>query len=203
MHGNASDIPGYTYGAPAVAVSSATLDDLQRLKTSVGFTAEDERHLRMAGSVLADQVERIVNHWRAGIIAGIPHLARHSRNLDGSPNPEYLARSNRRFQQWILDTCLRSYDQDWLNYQQEIALRHTSLKKNRTDNVVSTPFVPYSDIAAFLLVLNDTIKPYLEAKGHNESDVEHMHQAWCKSMHIQIALWAKPYMETEIAGAEW
>jgi hypothetical protein len=196
-------IPGYTYGTADVPASSITLDDLKRLKLSVDFTEEDERYLRMAGTVLEDQVVEIVNHWRAGIIAGIPHLARHSRNLDGTPNPEYLARSNRRFQQWILDTCLRPYDQDWLNYQQEIALRHTSLKKNQTDNIVSTPFVPYSDIAAFLAVLNDTIKPYLKAKGHDESDVEHMHKAWCKSMHIQMALWAKPYMEAENASAEW
>jgi hypothetical protein len=203
MHGHANDIPGYTYGTPAVATSTATLDDLQRLKQSTGFTEQDEHYLRMAGSVLEDQVERIVDQWRANIIAGIPHLARHSRNLDGAPLRNYLARSNRRFQQWIVDTCLRPYDQDWLNYQQEIALRHTSLKKNQTDHVVSTPHVPYSDIIAFLVVLNDTIKPYLEARGHKASDVMHMHKAWCKSMHIQMALWAKPYMEVENASKEW
>jgi hypothetical protein len=203
MHETARDIPGYAYGAPAVGVSSATLEDLQRLKVSTGFTEEDEHYLRMAGSVLEDQVERIVSHWRSNIIASIPHLARHSRSLDGSPLPDYLARSNRRFQQWIIDTCLRPYDQDWLNYQQEIALRHTSLRKNQTDNVVSTPHVPYSDILAFLVVLNDTIKPYLEAKGHSPSDVMHMHNAWCKSMHIQMALWAKHYMELENPSKEW
>jgi hypothetical protein len=203
MTGTTNDIPGYTYGTPAVAVSTVTLDDLRRLRISAGFTEEDERYLRMAGSVLEDQVERVVNHWRANIIASIPHLARHSRNLDGSPNPDYLARSNRRFQQWILDTCRRPYDQDWLNYQQEIALRHTTLKKNQTDNVTSTSHVPYSDILAFLVVLNETIKPYLQAKGHAESDVAHMHEAWCKSMHIQMALWAKPYMEAENASRQW
>jgi hypothetical protein len=203
MTGTTNDIPGYTYGTPAVAVSTVTLDDLRRLRISAGFTEEDERYLRMAGSVLEDQVERVVNHWRANIIASIPHLARHSRNLDGSPNPDYLARSNRRFQQWILDTCRRPYDRDWLNYQQEIALRHTTLKKNQTDNVTSTSHVPYSDILAFLVVLNETIKPYLQAKGHAESDVAHMHEAWCKSMHIQMALWAKPYMEAENASRQW
>jgi hypothetical protein len=203
MNRNTNDIPGYSYGTSAVAVSSATLDDLLRLKTSLGFTEDDERFLFVAGSVLEDNVERIVNHWRANIIASIPNLARHSRSLDGSPLPDYLARSNRRFEQWIMDTCLRPYDQDWLNYQQEIALRHTSLKKNQTDNVVSTPYVPYSDIVAFVAVLNDTIKPYLAAKGHTESDVTNMHKAWCKSMHIQMALWAKPYMETESGRGEW
>jgi hypothetical protein len=203
MNATTSGIPGYTYGTPAVAASSATLADLQRLKATVGFNEEDEHYLRMAGAVLADQVERIVHHWRANIIAGIPHLAAHSRNLDGSPNPEYLARSNRRFQQWILDTCLRPYDQDWLNYQQEIAIRHTSLKKNRTDNVVSTDHVAYSDIVAFVAVLNDTMRAYLEAKGHREGDVVGMHRAWCKSMHIQVALWGRPYMEAGEGVKEW
>jgi hypothetical protein len=203
MNAKASGVPGYTYGTPAVVMSSVTLDDLQRLMISAGFTEDDQRYLRMAGCVLEDQVERIVHYWRAGIIAGIPHLARHSRHLDGSPAPDYLARSNHRFQQWILDTCLRPYDQDWLNYQQEIALRHTSLKKNQTDNVVSTSHVPYSDIVAFVAVLNDTIKPHLEAKGHDASDVARMHDAWRKSMHIQLALWAKPYMEVEGAKMEW
>jgi hypothetical protein len=199
----ARNIPGYTYGTSAVATSSATLDDLERLKIATGFTGEDEHYLRMAGGVLEDQVERIVNHWRSNIIAGIPHLAKHSRSLDGSPLPDYLARSNRRFQQWILDTCFRPYDQDWLNYQQEIAIRHTNIKKNQTDNVVSTPHVPYSDFIAFVAVLNDTIKPYLQVQGHSDSDVALMHKAWCKSMHIQMALWAKPYMEAERSVTQW
>ena len=39
MNETTHSIPGYTYGTPAVAASSATLGDLQRLKISVGFTA--------------------------------------------------------------------------------------------------------------------------------------------------------------------
>ncbi|WP_267225746.1 protoglobin domain-containing protein [Dyella silvae] len=201
MNRSAIDIPGYTYGTTEVAPSPATLADLEQLKTSVRFTQEDEHFLQLAGTVLDDQVEAIVNHWRSQIIAGIPHLAKHSRHQDGSPLPDYLARSNLRFQQWIRDTCQRPYDQDWLNYQHEIALRHTPVKKNQTDGVVSTPHVPYSDIVAFLAVLNETIRPYLAAKGHDESDVAGMHSAWCKSAHMQMALWAKTYMATQSAGA--
>ena len=37
----------------------------------------------------------------------------------------------------------------WLNYQQEIALRHMEVKKNQMDGVRSTPFVPFRDIIAF------------------------------------------------------
>ena len=127
----ADDIFGYSYGAPDVGQSAVSVRDLDDLKRSAGFTEDDERYLRLAGEVLADQTKQIVEHWRGGIIAGIPNLARHSRTPEGDPKPKYLARS--RFQQWILETCLRPYDQDWINYQQEIALRHTAAKKNKVD----------------------------------------------------------------------
>jgi hypothetical protein len=199
---NASEpIPGYAYGAEAVAKSWISLQELEQLKTSVGFTAEDEHYLGLAGKVLGDQTKQIVEHWRSGIIAGIPHLARHSRSPDGNPLPSYLAASNQRFQQWILDTCLRSYDQVWLDYQQEIALRHTSLKKNQVDGVQSTTHVPLRDIIAFIPVMNETIKPYLTAKANSAEDVEKMHRAWCKSLQLQIALWTGLY--AKLTRAEW
>jgi hypothetical protein len=189
-------IPGYSYGSPEVSPSTTSMRELEDLKTAAGFTAETERSLRLAGEVLADQTEKIVSQWRSGIIASIPHLARHSRTPEGEPNPSYLQQSNLRFQQWILDTCLRPYDQEWLNYQQEIALRHTTAKKNQTDHVRSTPYVPLSDIIAFVAVMNETIKPYLAAKGHAPEEVEKMHSAWCKSLQLQLALWVKPFMES-------
>ena len=102
-----------------------------------------------------------------------------------------------------LDTCFRPYDRDWLNYQQEIALRHTSLKKNKTDGVKSTSHVPLRDIIGFIAVINETIKPYLAANGHSAEDVNKMHQAWCKSMQLQIALWAGPYTDAKQAANEW
>ena len=194
----AEHLDGYTYGTPAVAASPVSLDQLEALKVSVGFTPENERYLRLAGDVLGEQTGQIVQRWRSEIIASIPNLARHSRSPEGNPLPGYLARSSLRFQQWILDTCFRPYDQDWLNYQQEIALRHTSIKKNQTDGVRSTAYVPLRDILAFIAVINETIRPFLAAKGNSEEEVNQMHQAWCKSMQLQMALWARPY-----AGNEW
>jgi hypothetical protein len=71
------------------------------------------------------------------------------------------------------------------------------LKKNSTDGVNSTPYVPLRDIIAFIAVMNETIKPYLAAKGHTAEDVEKMHRAWTKSLQLQVALWAQPYSDTE------
>src|SRR5271165_3475319 len=196
-------MPAYTYGEAVVATSPVSLEELEQLKVSVGFTPEDEHYLRKAGGVLEGQTKQIVVHWRSGIIASIPNLAQHSRTLEGEPIPQYLAQSNLRFEQWILDTCLRPYDQDWLNYQQEIALRHTSLKKNKVDGVRSTQYVPLRDVLAFIAVINETIKPYLAAKGHSAEEVDKMHRAWCKSMQLQIALWIGPYTTAGESPKQW
>lgn len=200
----AEKVPGYTYGESGVATSPLTLPDLELLKQSVGFNDEDERHLRIAGEVLSGQTEKLVERWRA-VISAHPHLAQYSKRPDGQPDPHYSHDSGMRFQQWILDTCLRPYDQDWLNYQQEIALRHTSVKKNKTDNVESIDSIPLRHLIGFTGVINDAdiIKPFLAAKGHAATEVDRMYQAWCKSVLLQIALWAEPYTNTKLAPNEW
>jgi len=197
----AEEIPGYTYGTSEAAKSPVSPAELEQLKQTLGFTSEDERYLRLAGEVLSDQTKAVVDTWR-GIIAQAPHLAKHSKTSDGRPIPRYSEQSGLRFQQWILDTCLRPYDRDWLNYQQEIALRHTSVKKNVTDGADSTSYIPLRDLIAFTAVINETIKPFLAAKGHPTEDVEKMHSAWSKSVQLQIALWTRAYT-TELAPGEW
>lgn len=198
----ADEIPSYTYGTSEVPSSPVSLKELEQLKQSVGFTREDEAYLRLAGEVLADQTKEVVDRWR-GIIAQTPHLAKHSRDPNGDAIAHYSTDSGLRFQQWILDTCFRPYDQDWLNYQHEIALRHTRIKKNKADGVNSTPFVPLREVIAFTAVINDTVKPFLAKKGHRSSEIDKMHTAWCKSLQLQIALWAQPYTDAKLAPNEW
>lgn len=196
-------IPGYAFGSPGLNPSPVTLADLDFLKLTLAWTAGDDSALRLAGHVLADQTKAIVDHWRRRIIGSIPHLARHSQSLDGKALPEYTLRSGVRFEQWILDTCLLEYDQDWLNYQHQIALRHMEPEKNKTDGVSSTPFVPFRDIIAFIPVMNETIKPYLAAKGHSALEVERMHLAWCKSLQLQAALWSRAYLDSKSTMSQW
>lgn len=197
----AFDIPGYTYGTLEVERSPLSLQDLEFLKKSVDFKSEDEEYLRRAGEILADQTDELVKTWRA-VIAANPHLAQYSLDTDGKPDPHYSAGSGLRFRQWILDTCFRAYDQDWLNYQREIGLRHTSLKKNQTDHVESAPYIPLRYVVAFAAVINDTIKPFLAAKSPSAEETEKMHRAWCKSVQLQIALWTEPYMGNNLSK-EW
>src|SRR3712207_5772124 len=125
-------IPGYGYGSAGIARSPLSLEDLDLLKRTVLFTEEDERYLRMAGDVLEGQAEDILDLWY-GFVGNNPHLVYYfSDAATGEPNSEYLARVRERFSQWILDTCRRPYDQQGLDYHQEVALRHTRAKKIET-----------------------------------------------------------------------
>ncbi len=203
MEATTNNLPGYSYGQSDVTHSAITPAELMILKESAQFTDADVEYLRLAGNVLQDQTREIVTKWRSEIIASVPNLARHSRDLQGNPLPEYLYASNLRFEEWILDTCRRLYDQDWIDYQQEIARRHTSAGKNKTDNVESTDHVPLRDIIAFVAVMNRTLRPFLTTKGHREDLVDAMHAAWQKSLQIQLALWVKVYMDSAGAVEGW
>jgi hypothetical protein len=189
----AGEIPGYSYGAPDTARSPLGVGELNLLKETVLFTEEDERYLRMAGEVLREQTEDVLDVWY-DFVASHQHLVRYFSDAQGNADQEYLGRVRERFEQWILDTCERPYDQEWLDYQQEIALRHTTAKKNRTDGAQETPdHIPLRYLIAFVYPITATMRPFLANKGHTEAEVEKMHQAWFKSVVLQVALWSQPY----------
>lgn len=187
-------IPGYSYGR--VPPSPVTTADLDLLKQAVLFTEEDERYLRLAGDVLEDQIEDVLDLWY-GFVGSHPHLVYYFTGPDGQPLGDYLAAVRRRFGQWILDTCRRPYDQAWLDYQNEIGLRHHRSKKNQTDGVRSVPNISFRYLVAFIYPITATIKDFLARKGHSAEDVEKMHQAWFKSVVLQVALWSRPYVRAE------
>jgi hypothetical protein len=52
-------------------------------------------------------------------------------------------------------------------------------------------------------VLNDTIKPYLGHKGNSAEEIGAMHRAWRRSLQLQIALWARLYVDLAKTSNEW
>jgi hypothetical protein len=185
--------PGYDYGTIEVAKSPVSLDEFEQLKQTANLTDEDLRQLRFAGDVLEDQTEEIINTWR-GAIGKMPHLAYYFTKPQGQPDEEYKARVKERFKQWILDVCRRPYDQEWLDYQHEIGLRHTRLKKNKTDGASTPQHIPLRYILAFTAVINDTVKPFLAQKGKSREEVEGMYSAWCKAVLLHVTLWSRAYV---------
>ena len=183
-------IKGYTCGKAGQSPVSAA--DLELLKKTVLFTAEDEKYLKMAGDVLKDQTNEVLDLWY-GFVGNNSHLV-HYFTHNGKPNMEYLTAVRARFGLWITDLCTKPYNQEWLNYQHEIALRHHSAKKNKTDNVQSVPIIHYRYMVAFIFPITFTIKSFLTKKGHDAETVEKMYGAWFKAVTLTVILWTYPYI---------
>jgi hypothetical protein len=197
MNDAAATIPGYTYGSDELEPSPVSEDDLGLLRQTVLFGEDDERYLRMAGEVLRDQAEDVLDVWY-GFVASHPHLVRYFSGPDGAPIDTYLTRVRARFGQWIHDLCERPWDRAWLDYQEEIALRHTPAKKNKTDGVDAPDRIPLRYLVAFVYPITATVRDFLAKQGHSPQEVDAMHQAWFKAVTLTVALWSRPY-----AGDGW
>jgi hypothetical protein len=185
-------IKGYDYGRATLEQSPVTMEDLDLLKKTLLWTDDDDRYLKMAGEVLKDQTSDVLDLWY-GYVGGNDHLV-HYFSKNGAANADYLTAVRARFGQWILDICQKPYDQDWLNYQHEIAKRHHSTKKNQTDGVDAVPLIHYRYMAAFIYPITATIKSFLAKKGHAQTDVEGMYNAWFKAVTLTVVLWTYPYI---------
>lgn len=188
-----ASISGYAYGDAALPSSPVSVEDLGKLKASVLFGEADEAALRQAWDVLKDQVEAVLDVWY-GFVDANEHLVAYFSTPQGEPIASYLNAVRPRFGKWIEDTCTRPYDATWLAYQQEIAVRHTTDKKNHTDHVDSVPYVSMRYLVAFIYPITATMRSFLAAGGHSDEQVEAMHQAWFKAVTLQVALWTRPYV---------
>lgn len=185
-------IKGYDYGKSSLAKSPVTSEELALLKKTLLWSDEDDRYLKKAGDVLKDQINDVLDLWY-GYVGSNEHLVYYFTK-DGQPNMDYLTAVRARFGQWIMDLCTKPYGQDWLNYQHEIALRHHSTKKNKTDGVDAVPIIHYRYMVAFIYPITATIKSFLGKKGHSQSDIEGMHNAWFKAVTLTVILWTYPYI---------
>ncbi len=191
---DATTIPGYTYRSPSLARSPITPEAFAAMKQSALFGDEDVHYLRLSADVVRPQVDAILDVWY-GFVASTPHLVASFSDRDGQPIGDYLGAVRRRFGQWILDTAAAEYDQAWLDYQHEIALRHHRAKKNRTDGAAAAAIVPFRDLFLLIVPVTTTLKPFLAAGGHSAAEVDKMHAAWVKSCLLQVTLWSHPYVK--------
>jgi hypothetical protein len=187
-------IPGYDYGTSRAARSPLSLVDLERLKEAVWLTSEDEEALREAAEILAGQADDMVSYYRARL-GEQPWLAPYSGHPDGTPNPEYGAATKPRFDRWIIDACTRPLDQDWLDYQHEIGLRHTSEKKNKTENADSANQIPMRYLLAFTAVVIASSRDFLAAGGASKERLDRMHSAFTKSVMLHVTVWTRAYVD--------
>jgi len=157
-------IAGYDYGETEVPHSPVSLDELRQLEEAAGWNAEDAQVLQRNGDLFRENAEHMVDSWRA-VIGAQPHLAKWFFGPNGKPDDEYKAKVKKRFVQWVLDACFRPHDQAWLDYQEEIGLRHTPEKKNQTDHAQTPSLVPLRYLIVFGAVVTTTTRKFFVDAG--------------------------------------
>ncbi len=155
-------IPGYDFGSSRSAKSPISEEEFRKLEQTLGWTAEDELLLKKHAAVFEAQAEKMVDSWRA-VIGSQVHLAEWFFGPDGKPDNEYKAAVKRRFVQWVIDVTVRPHDRAWLDYQEEIGLRHTPERKNKTDRRETPPLVPLRYLLGFVPVVTP-IRQFLETQ---------------------------------------
>lgn len=185
-------IPGYSYGSTDVPSSPVSMDELRKLEAAVGWTREDAAWLLAAADILVPRAEAMVDCWRAAI-ASQPALLQSFLDAQGKPDEHYKAAVKRRFVRWVSDVCLQPHDQEWLNYQEEIGLRHTPAKKNRTDGGHTSTVVPQRYLIGFTAVVVTSARDFLAATMKPQSEIDRMQDAWTRAVLLNIALWCRAY----------
>jgi hypothetical protein len=167
VHGTEQpQIGGYNYGRDNVAHSSLTLEELHQLEQTVGWTEEDVRVLQRHGDIFRENADKMVSAWRE-VIGSQPHLVKWFFGPDGTRDAEYAEKVKKRFVQWVLDSVFRPHDRAWLDYQEEIGLRHTPEKKNHTDNAHTPPVVPLRYLLGFITVITIATRKILHGARHS------------------------------------
>lgn len=192
-------IPGYAYGDESVPDAPISTEELDHLKQSVMWSADDDDALQQAGDVLEPQIDEILDTWY-GFVGDHDFLLHYFTDVDtNEPIDEYLDRVRARFGQWIRDTCDTPYDEAWLAYQFEIGRRHHHTGKNEVDDVSAVPHIDFRYVNAFIYPITATIRDFLENSDHSRAEIDDMYHAWFKSVVLQVTLWSYPYIPDD----EW
>jgi hypothetical protein len=189
---NETAIPGYGYGSSEVARSPLSLEELRQLEQTVGWSEKDAQVLRHHAELLHKNAEAMVDSWRA-VIGSQPHLVKWFFGPDGKRDDQYAAGIKPRFVRWVIDVATRPHDQAWLDYQEEIGLRHTPAKKNRTDHRETPPLVPLRYLLAFLPQVTLGARKFLAGAGLSGKELTQLEDAWTKAVQLHVTLWTRPY----------
>jgi hypothetical protein len=195
--GNEIQIPGYDYGRPAAACSPLSIEELRQLEQAVGWSEEDAAVLQSHPEIFRDRAEDLVDAWRS-VIGVQEHLVKWFFGPDGKKDEQYAAKVKKRFVQWVTDACFRSHDRAWLDYQEEIGLRHTPEKKNRTDGAHTPPVVPLRYLIGFATIVTIGSRKCFLEEGVSGEELQRLQDAWARAVQLHVTLWSRPYTKEDL-----
>lgn len=184
-------IAGYDFGSPRSAKSPVSLQELRHLEQAVGWTEDDFQLLNKHAGLFEARAEKMVDSWRA-VIGAQPELTKWFFGPDGKPDDTYKAAVKSRFVQWVVDVATRPHDRAWLDYQEEIGLRHTPEKKNQADGQQTPPLVPLRYVLGFVPVVTP-VRRFFESAIENSAELDALEGAWGKAVQLHVTLWTRPY----------
>jgi Protoglobin len=185
-------VAGYTYGSPQAARSPLSLEELHHLEQAVGWSEDDARVLHRHQNLFRQNAGQMVDSWRA-VIGSQPHLVQWFFGPHGKRDEQYAASVKKRFVRWVIDVCTKPHDQLWLDYQEEIGLRHTPEKKNQTDGRQTPPLVPLRYLIGFIPVVAIGARPFFVQAGLHGEELRRLEDAWTRAVQLHVALWSRPY----------
>jgi len=185
-----ADIHGYEFGRATIDRSPVTLEELREIEATVGWNGEDVRILARYRETFEKHAEEMVDTWRA-VIGSQPHLAKWFFAPDGKPDEEYKSAVKKRFVQWVRDVISLPHDQAWLDYQEEIGLRHTPAKKNKTEGAQTPNVVPLRYLLGFVPVVTINTRKFFDGVPPDER--RKLEDAWTKAVQLHVTLWARAY----------
>ena len=189
-------IAGYDYGSLRSAMSPLSEIELSELEQTVGWTSADADLLLRHAELFRTNAESIVDSWRAAI-GSQGYLLLSFTRPDGRVDDDYKASVKRRFVQWVSDAVERPHDRDWLNYQHEIGLRHSPVKKNVTDGAHTPSAVPFRYLRGFVPRIL-FIRPFLENTFLGEGELQSLEKAWTKTVLLHVTLWSRAYIRDDL-----
>ena len=185
------EIPSYDYGTENSATSPLTEEELSRLEQTVGWSSEDAKTLQKHAELFRQHAESKVDSWRA-VIGAQPPLSHWFVAPDGKPDDAYKASVKRRFVQWVVDVAQRPHNRAWMDYQEEIGLRHTPAKKNVTDNAHTPPLVLLRYLLSFIPIVLP-VRQFFSGAINDEDQLSAVQTAWTKAVLLHVTLWSRPY----------
>jgi len=94
--------------------------------------------------------------------------------------------------QWVVDVATRPHDRAWLDYQEEIGLRHTPEKKNKTDGRQTPALVPLRYLLGFVPVVLP-VRQFFKSAIADGRELEALESAWGKAVQLHVTLWCRAY----------
>ncbi|HEX5460193.1 MAG TPA: protoglobin domain-containing protein [Steroidobacteraceae bacterium] len=195
--GKEMEIPGYDYGRPTAARSPLSPAELREIEQATGWSDADAQVLRRHEQIFVHRAESMVDHWRS--ILGSQHpLVKSFAGPDGKRDDEYAGKVKARFVRWVVDVAQRPHDEAWLNYQEEIGLRHMPAKKNETDHGHTPPVVELRFLLAFATVVTLSARKFFIESGVTGEELESLMEAWSRAVQLHVTLWSRPYAKQDL-----